>query len=156
MDSTSKLAIATLLIQVGATLAMFGLIWFVQIVHYPLFAEVGREDFTRYERDHQRLTTWVVAPLMLTELTTAVLLFWSRPAGIGSGVLWVGITLLAVIWLTTYSVQVPQHAALAEAFSEQLQRQLVAGNWIRTVAWSVRGVLVLWMVHMVLDAAMPT
>ena len=31
--------------QAGTTLALCGLIWFVQIVHYPLFALVGREEF---------------------------------------------------------------------------------------------------------------
>ena len=66
----------TLLLQVAATLCMVGLIWFVQIVHYPLLAQVGRDGFRRYEMDHQRLTTWVVAPLMLTELTTAFLMIW--------------------------------------------------------------------------------
>ena len=153
MRSTSDIAVWTLLLQVGATLAMVGLIWFVQIVHYPLFSEVGRDNFPRYERDHQRLTTWVVAPLMLTELATAALLFRIRPDGLGTGALWLGLALLAIIWLTTYLVQVPQHAALAQAFDDQMQRRLVLGNWIRTVAWSVRGVLTLWMVHSVLNVA---
>ena len=35
-----------LLTQVFATLFMVGLIWFVQIVHYPLYAKVGREQFS--------------------------------------------------------------------------------------------------------------
>ena len=30
-----------LLLHAGATFFMCGLIWFVQIVHYPLFAQVG-------------------------------------------------------------------------------------------------------------------
>ena len=34
-----------LLLQAGSTLALSGLIWFVQVVHYPLFAAVGRDDF---------------------------------------------------------------------------------------------------------------
>lgn len=136
----------TLLFQVGATLAMVGLIWFVQIVHYPLMSQVPREGFRRYEMDHQRLTTWVVAPLMLTELSTAILLFWFRPEGIGSGAVWLGLILLLSIWLATYSVQVPQHASLVLSFDPDVHRRLVLGNWYRTIAWSVRGVIVLWMV----------
>ena len=47
-----------LLTQVFATLFMVGLIWFVQIVHYPLYANVGREQFPEYEALHNRMTTW--------------------------------------------------------------------------------------------------
>ena len=63
-----------LLTQVFATLFMVGLIWFVQIVHYPLYANVGREQFPEYEALHNRLTTWVVGPAMLVEMLTAAAL----------------------------------------------------------------------------------
>ena len=142
----------TLLFQVGATLAMVGVIWFVQIVHYPLFASVGLEGFQRYEEEHQRLTTWVVAPLMLTELATAVLLIWLRPPGVGSGALWLGLGLLASIWLMTYTVQVPQHSALSLSYDPDVQQRLVLWNWFRTFAWTARGILVLWMVGRVFTA----
>ena len=32
-----------LLLHAAATLFMTGLIWFVQVVHYPLFARVGED-----------------------------------------------------------------------------------------------------------------
>ncbi len=136
----------TLLLQVAATLAMVGLIWFVQVVHYPLMARVGRQSFRRYEMDHQRLTTWVVAPLMLTELATAVLLLWWRPAGVGTATVWLGLVLLAFIWLVTYTVQVPQHSSLVLSYDAAVQQRLVAGNWFRTAAWTARGMLVIGMV----------
>lgn len=136
----------TLLLQLAATLAMVGLIWFVQIVHYPLLAQVGRDHFRRYEMDHQRLTSWVVAPLMLTELATACLLIWYRPVGVGSFEVWMGLGLLASIWIMTYTVQVPQHASLVVSYDAGVQQRLVLGNWYRTFAWTARGVLVLWMV----------
>lgn len=60
------------IVHLAATLSMVGLIWFVQIVHYPLFAYVGAEKFIAYEAAHARLTTWVVAPPMLTEALTAL------------------------------------------------------------------------------------
>ena len=56
-----------LMLHLVSTLAMVGLIWFVQVVHYPLFDQVGRDGFRQYEQSHQRLTTLVVAPLMLTD-----------------------------------------------------------------------------------------
>ena len=45
----------------------------------------------------------------------------------------------------TYAIQVSQHTSLVLSYDPSVQRQLVAGNWGRTAAWSSRGVLVLWM-----------
>ena len=56
---------------------MFGLIWFVQIVHYPLFGLVGVSGFPTYQAAHQSRTTFVVFPLMLVEFVTSVVIAWS-------------------------------------------------------------------------------
>ena len=132
---------------------MVGLIWFVQIVHYPLLSQVGREHFRRYEMDHQRLTSCVVGPLMLLELVTAIALLWLSPTELGSFSVWLGLILIASIWLMTYSIQVPQHAALVLSYDPSVQRRLVAGNWYRTAAWTARGMLVLWMVGQMIHAS---
>ena len=96
-------------LQVLSTISLFGLIWFVQIVHYPLFARVGQDGFRRYASNHATRTTFVVAPLMLLELATAAA--WLRPAWrprfiSGQEALW-AFALLGVIWLSTALVQVP-------------------------------------------------
>ena len=83
----------------AATWYMTGVIWFVQVVHYPLFAAVGSQAFSTYEQRHTSLTTWVVAPPMLVEAATAVLLFWLRPPGVLAWQLWTGVILVAAIWL---------------------------------------------------------
>ena len=143
---TLEFADWTLLLHVATTFALVGLIWFVQVVHYPLMAQVPREGFRRYELDHQRLTTWIVAPLMLAELLSAVLLFWYRPEAVDSIAVWLGFLLLLTIWLATYTVQVPQHASMVLSYDPLVHRRLVLGNWFRTIAWSARGLIVLWMV----------
>ena len=56
-----------LLANVASTLLLVGLIWFVQIVHYPQFVRVGSERFAEYETIHVRLTTWVVVPPCLSK-----------------------------------------------------------------------------------------
>jgi hypothetical protein len=63
-----------LLAHLAATLFMVGVIWFVQVVHYPLFSRVGPEKFSLYSEAHSRLTTYVVGPPMLAEASTALLL----------------------------------------------------------------------------------
>ncbi len=136
---------ALLLGQAAATLFMTGAIWIVQAVHYPLMAEVGAERFPRYERRHARRITWVVAPPMLVEAGAAAMLVAQPPPGIPSLVPWVGAGLVGVIWVSTAFLQVPQHHALARGFDARAHRRLVATNWVRTAAWTLRSALVVWM-----------
>ncbi len=124
-------------IHLAATVFMTGLIWFVQVVHYPLFAAVGREQFANYEQLHTTLTTYVVGPVMLLELGTALLVAYSRP-GVTS---YLGLGLLAVIWASTAFLQVPKHNVLQYGFDAQAHAALVSTNWIRTVCWTARTVL---------------
>lgn len=71
-----------LLAHAATTLVMVGIIWFVQVVHYPLFGHVGKSAFAAYEMTHAHLTTWAVAPPMLIEALTGVILLWRRPADV--------------------------------------------------------------------------
>lgn len=135
-----------LLVQAFASLALTGLIWCIQVVHYPLFAAVGRDEFVRYEADHARLITLVVGPLMLVELGAALWLVAMRPAGVPAWMAWTGLALVAAIWLSTAAIQVPCHAKLAAGFDPEVHARLVSSNWIRTVAWTARGVLALAMI----------
>lgn len=123
------------------TLFMTGLIWFVQIVHYPLFNRVGKVDFAGYEQQHTRRTGWVVGGPMLLELGLATALAWS-PGGTKA---WCGLILLGVIWLSTAVWQVPMHRRLERGFDQSVHRRLVRSNWARTIAWSLRGVLAVLM-----------
>ncbi len=134
-----------LLVHVAATLFMVGLIWFVQVVHYPLFGRVGAGGFRSYAGDHSRLTGYVVGPPMLVEAATAVLLLFVRPAGVLAASAWAGAGLLAAVWLSTAFLQVPRHRDLGLGYEPGAHRLLVASNWVRTTAWSLRGLLVLWM-----------
>ena len=134
-----------LLVHLAATLFMVGLIWFVQVVHYPLFGKIGIEGFPSYAEAHSRLTTWVVGPPMLLEASTAIVLLFVRPEGVPASLAWTGAGLLAIVWLSTALLQVPRHTTLGLGFQAEAHRFLVLSNWVRTAAWSLRGVIVLWM-----------
>lgn len=128
-----------------ATWLMTGLIWFVQLVHYPLMGRVGAEQWAEYARHHRDRTTWIVAPTMLAELGTgAALVFpgWAGRAGVEPSLAWIGLALLGAVWGSTFLLQVPQHARLSTGFDAATHRRLVAGNWVRTAAWSARAILV--------------
>lgn len=132
-----------LFLHAAATLYMVGLIWFVQVVHYPLLASVGVEGYPAYQEAHSRCTTWVVAPAMLLEVVTAFWLLVARPASLPVSLVGAGLALLVLAWVSTWALQVPQHAILERGFDAAAHAKLVSSNWIRTAAWSARGVLVL-------------
>lgn len=136
-----------LLVNAAATWGMVGVIWFVQLVHYPLFDGVGAQGFAAYEERHARQTTWVVMPLMLVEIATAAALLALRPAGAPGWALWTGLAAVLLIWASTFLVQVPLHGRLAGGFDARVHAALVATNWVRTGLWTARGVLVAWLLH---------
>ena len=130
-----------LLLQIVSTWFLVGLIWTIQIVHYPLFAAVGTDRFVAYEASHTRLITLVVGPVMLVEAATAVLLMATRPAWFPAWIAWTGLGLVILIWISTAVLQVPDHAKLANGFDPTAHAHLVGTNWIRTIAWTARGLL---------------
>ncbi len=132
-------------LQAASTFMMTGIIWFVQIAHYPLFALAGENQFTLYAKTHATRTGWIVAPLMILELLTAALLCLARfrPVAVSASGALIGFALLAVIWGSTAWVQVPLHNTLARGLQQDIVQRLVRSNWVRTIAWTLRAALVL-------------
>ena len=102
-------------------------------------------DIATYQAEHMRRITWIVAPLMSMELVTGCLLVWKAPPGVPVWQVGAGLGLLLVTWGSTALVQVPLHASLSDGFDDDTHRRLVRTNWLRTGAWLLRGILVLWM-----------
>ncbi|MGB7344315.1 MAG: hypothetical protein WBD20_08885 [Pirellulaceae bacterium] len=125
-----------------ATWYLVGLIWMVQIVHYNLFDRVGAKGFASYETDHSRLITPIVGPPMLLEIVTAGLLITMSPAGFPRWAAILGFAMVVLIWLSTAFIQVPCHSQLSSGFDVDVYRRLVKSNWIRTVLWTARGLLI--------------
>lgn len=130
-----------LVLNLVATWYMTGLIWFVQLVHYAQFPLVGEAGFAAYHRRHTRATTLAVGPAMLVEAATAVALAYRRPAAVPAWVAWAGLALVAGLWASTALVQVPRHDRLARGFDADASRALTRTNWLRTVGWTARGLL---------------
>lgn len=126
------------LVHLLATTFMAGLIAFVQVVHYPLFARVDSRDFVAYEREHTVRTGWVVVPVMLVELAAAVWIVFGATGTEEMTVAWVALGILVLIWLSTFALQAPAHRRLLAGFDDGVQRRLVRTNWIRTVGWMAR------------------
>lgn len=130
-----------LLANLMATVVMVGVIWFVQVVHYPLLSVVPVEAASATAVEHQRRTGYVVAAPMAVEGVTTLALLSAAPEGVSSWMPWVGGVLLAVALGSTVLLSVPRHARMASAPDARVGRELVLTNWPRTIAWTARGVL---------------
>jgi hypothetical protein len=125
------------------SLFMTGVIWFVQIVHYPLFAKVGTGEFIAYERNHADRTGYVVAAPMIFELCASFVLSYLTRHSPLSMLANVALALTLIVWIATFALQVPCHNRLGKGFDEAVHMRLVRTNWLRTVGWTLRsGVLV--------------
>ena len=137
-------------INIASTWFMVGLIWIVQIVHYPLFGYVGSKEFSTYHEKHKILISPIVGIVMIVELVTAGILIFQIPKGIPNWTAIVGIILLGVIWFSTLFLQIPYHNKLSSKFDKNVLMILVNTNWIRTICWSLRGVIVLKMLDILM------
>ncbi len=136
---------ALLIVNAAAALFMTGLIWMVQLVHYPLFAEVGPASFSRYHASHSRRITPLVLPVMTLELVTSALLVLAPPPGVSGPAVWTGLALAVALWASTALILSPAHGSLSAGFDRERIDHLVAINWLRTAGWTARSALVLSM-----------
>ena len=134
MDVTTAVLVIGHLVS---TLVLVGVIWTVQVVHYPLMALVGEDRFVAYEAAHSpRMAAVVMIPWTVQGLTTLGLLV-ARPAGVPGALVLIAATAAAVPVIVTVVASVPAHVALGSGFDPAVHRRLVRTNWIRTFAWTV-------------------
>jgi len=130
------------IIHFAATCIMAGVIWTIQILHYPFFHQLNRDNFARLMNIHRVRISCIVIPVMLTELATGIYLWYystSYPL-----LFLAGLCLIGLIWLSTFLLQTPRHAQIADHYIASAVSKLVLTNWIRTVLWTIRVCLLLY------------
>jgi len=125
--------------NVAVSWGLLILIWLVQIIIYPGLARIPSNEFVNYHEWYVTRITMVVLPLMICEILIAIAWFFLQdnlfyPIVAGS--------LVILVWCSTFTFQVPIHKSLQAGKDKSKIRRLVATNWIRTVAWSLKAVIV--------------
>ena len=133
-----------LLFNFALSMYMTRVICTVELVRYPAFALIGPTEFPAFHQAHTTRISYVVMVPMLAELALAGWLTWVGHC-LGASV-WVALVLLGVVWLATAALQVPLHNQLtAVGYNAAAIRKLVQTNWLRTVAWTLRSLLLGWL-----------
>ena len=145
MDSVLNL-IYLALVQLVATWMLVGIIWFTQVIHYPLYRKI-KEGFVEYERAHLRRAAVLIGPLMLIEALSAIVLMGAATEGTLTKLAGANLILLILIWLSTFLFQVAQHQKLSVRFSNKILSLLIHSNWIRTILWTTKGIIMVYFVH---------
>ena len=133
-----------LIAQVASTLMLAGVIWVIQLVQYLFFSYVGKADFPKYHAAYTFWITPIVAPLMIVELLTAALILFYPPNYLDYKLFVFGLILCLAAWLSTFFIQIPLHDRLAAGFDAEAHAALVKSNWIRSLAWTARAVLIFY------------
>ncbi len=127
-----------LLANLTVTGFLTGLIWFVQVVHYPIFRKVGPGSFVPFHNAHTAWTGQVVALPMLIELGLGAWLWLQPPPALSGWANHLAFGLVLFLWGITFLAFMPMHGALARGFDPALAERLVSVNWWRTAAWTLR------------------
>ena len=127
-------------LNVISAFLLTGVIWTIQIVHYPSFHYIDKMSFTNFHHFHERRISIIVMPLMLIELTTSTALYINNMSSI---VFALNLLIVVLIWCSTFFIQVPIHSILSKKKNKKLIEKLVNTNWIRTFLWSMRMLLII-------------
>jgi hypothetical protein len=127
-----------------AAVVMTAVIWFVQVVQYPLFAKIGEAEFPAYAGDYQRRIGWIVIVPMLVEVVTAAALVLFHPGIFKLPAFAIAAVLLGMVWASTFFWLVPLHQKLLRGRDLPTIARLVKLNWLRTIAWTARAILAGW------------
>ena len=128
------------------TSIMTGVIWVIQIVHYPSFHFIEKELYTAFQKFHMNKISIIVIPIMLAELITGMMLFFDKSSK--SPFLIISFVILVLIWLITGVFFSKAHNELIAGYQELVVNQLVAMNWIRTLLWTLRLLLLTYFVYL--------
>lgn len=128
-------------IQIVCNSYLVSLVFMTQFITYPTFLHIDKDKFSEYHRKYVNNISFIVAPVMLIELLTLSLIayFSSEFLIIKS------LILLLLIWLTTFFIMIPSHNRISKSFNKKEIISLINYNWVRTILWSFKLLLIIFL-----------
>ncbi len=128
-----------------------GLIWTIQLVHYPSMRYISKDKFSAYHNFHSIRISILAMPLMFGELVTSIMLWYQNFNNAIQTVFLVNLIIVVLIWLSTFLIQVPLHNALSKDKNTEKLSKLIFTNWIRTILWTSRSILMILFLAFAMD-----
>ena len=127
------------LIHLISTSLMVGIIWVIQVVHYPSFHFIGNSRYISFQKFHMERISYIVIPVMLVESISGFLLIYDEL----NLILLISMVLLLSIWMLTAFFFASVHQKLVSVYQLEMVAKLVKINWIRTLLWTLRLLLLI-------------
>ena len=130
-------------IQIVCNSYLVSLVFMTQFITYPTFLHIDKDKFSEYHRKYVNNISFIVAPVMLIELLTLLLIaYFSKDFLIIKSLI-----LLLVIWLTTFFIMIPSHNRISKSFNIKEIKSLINYNWIRTILWSFKLLVIIFLYY---------
>ena len=123
-----------------STSLMVGIIWVIQLLHYPAFNFIKESDYVEFQHFHMQRISFIVVPVMILELFSAFMLVYY----VRSNLLILCLIILLFIWLITFVFFTKMHQLLLVGYDKIIVDKLVQINWSRTVLWSLRLIILIY------------
>ena len=137
-----------LIINIFSAFFATGLIWTIQLVHYPSMHFVSKDKFELFHSFHQLRISIIAMPLMAIEMITTIILFMQNIDNESSLIFKINLIIVTLIWFSTFFIQVPLHQKLSKGKKTSLIDKLVLTNWFRTVLWTLRSILIIFFLYL--------
>ena len=122
-----------------STSVMSGVIWVIQLLHYPSFHFINEKKYVDFQHFHMERISFIVIPVMIIEFASALLLAYF----FGSSLTIILLALILGIWGITFIFFTNMHQKLTNGYDPTIVRRLVQINWSRTILWSFRLIILL-------------
>ena len=122
-----------------STSVMVGVIWVIQLLHYPSFHFINDQKYIEFQHFHMQRISFIVIPVMLIELASALSLAYFFRFSLTIILL----ALLLGIWAITFIFFTNMHQKLTNGYDPSIVDKLVKINWSRTALWSLRLIILL-------------
>ena len=115
-------------IQIVCNSYLVSLVFMTQFITYPTFLNIDKDKFSDYHRKYVNNISFIVAPVMLIELLTLILIaYFSKDFLIIKSLI-----LLLVIWLTTFFIMIPSHNRISKSFNIKEKISIIIGACMHT------------------------
>jgi hypothetical protein len=145
MQHTGLINDIVLLFALTFALYRVGDIWTFQVVLFPLWAIVRREDFPAYQQKHFHSIFGVIFVPMGLSALGAILLWFFPPPAAPCWLLASALGLQALLFLSLFYWIPLQLRIQREGNQPALIRQLLTTHWTRVANLTLYAVVVLWL-----------
>ena len=126
------------ILHLVSTSIMVGVIWIIQLVHYPTFLFIDKQKYMKFQEFHMSRVSYIVMPTMIAELFSGIyILFYNNVLMVNTFFLLASFYLF-LNWVITALVFVKIHNGLLIKYEKNIILLLVKLNWLRTILWSLR------------------